>query len=153
VEVIDLVGTADRGTILGAVAGFAGRTPGPAEPFEPERLVIPVSGYLSDRMIPDAAGYFVIYPDRRRQLLSVEHYRNDGLLDAVIEGRTAAEAYTPVIDKGLVSRLDHAAYLGRELARAERSLKTGEPYVQDAAPEMSVRHACGGGTSCDTPSP
>ena len=34
----------------------------------------------------------------------------------------------------LVSRLDRAAYLGRELARAEHAMLTGGPYRQDAAP-------------------
>ena len=48
---------------------------------------------------------------------------------------TAAELYHPAIERGLVSRLDHAAYLGRELSRAEHSLISGEPYIQDAAPE------------------
>jgi tetrahydromethanopterin S-methyltransferase subunit A len=71
-------------------------------------------------------------------MLSLEHYRNDGLLDVVIEGSTAAELYTPAIDRYLISRLDHAAYLGRELARAEESLHSGEPYIQDAAPEMAT---------------
>jgi tetrahydromethanopterin S-methyltransferase subunit A len=42
------------------------------------------------------------------------------------------------IDRGLISRLDHAAYLGRELARAEESLRSGEPFVQDAAPEKPL---------------
>ena len=31
----------------------------------------------------------------------------------------------------LVSRLEHAAYLGRELARAELALATGADYIQD----------------------
>ncbi len=30
-----------------------------------------------------------------------------------------------------VSRLDHAAYLGREFMRAELALVTGQDYVQD----------------------
>ena len=38
------------------------------------------------------------------------------------------------IERKLLSRLDHATYLGRELARAERSLLSGEPYVQDRGP-------------------
>jgi tetrahydromethanopterin S-methyltransferase subunit A len=76
--------------------------------------------------------------DRERMLLSLEHYRDDGLLDTVIEGGTAAELYTPAIDRGLISRLDHAAYLGRELARAESSLHSGKPFVQDAAPELAA---------------
>ena len=88
-------------------------------------------------MVGDPAGYFVVYVDQARGILSLEHYRNDGLLDTVIEGGTAAELYTPAIDRGLISRLDHAAYLGRELARAELSLKSGELFVQDAAPELA----------------
>jgi tetrahydromethanopterin S-methyltransferase subunit A len=37
------------------------------------------------------------------------------------------------IDRNLLSRLDHAAYLGRELASAEGGLAPGDHYVQDAA--------------------
>ncbi len=76
----------------------------------------------------------MIHLDRARRLLSLEHYRTDGVLDAVIEGEEAAELYVPAIEKGLVSQLDHAAYLGQELARAERALRAGEHFVQDAAP-------------------
>ena len=32
---------------------------------------------------------------------------------------------------GCVSRLEHAAYLGRELQRAEEALRRGVAYVQD----------------------
>ena len=64
-------------------------------------------------MVPDPAGYFVVYVDQSRRLLSLEHYRNNGMLDTVIEGKSAAELYTPSIERNLVSSLDHAAYLGR----------------------------------------
>jgi hypothetical protein len=37
----------------------------------------------------------------------------------------------PVSTPPLVSRLEHAAYLGRELARAELALATGADYIQD----------------------
>jgi tetrahydromethanopterin S-methyltransferase subunit A len=57
------------------------------------------------------------------------------VLDTLIEGREAAELYIPAMDLHLVSRLEHAAYLGRELARAEHALRADTPYVQDAAPE------------------
>lgn len=40
------------------------------------------------------------------------------------------------IERKLLTRLDHAAYLGRELARAEQALSSGETYVQDGAPEL-----------------
>jgi tetrahydromethanopterin S-methyltransferase subunit A len=149
IEVVDLIGTTDVQEILNTVHTCAARHPGPADAFTPERLVAPLSGYLPRRMVPDPAGYFVIDVDHARHLISLEHYRQDGLLDRVIEGHQAAALYTPAIEKGLVSRLDHAAYLGRELARAEQALAAGPPYVQDAAPEAdsaSDGAACG----CDS---
>jgi tetrahydromethanopterin S-methyltransferase subunit A len=82
----------------------------------------------------DPAGFFVVYPDRRTKQLVVEHYTNAGVLDCVVEGPTPTGLYAEIVKRGLVSQLDHAAYLGRELATAERSLKTAEPYVQDRAP-------------------
>jgi dihydropteroate synthase len=36
-----------------------------------------------------------------------------------------------IIKKGLVSRVEHAAYLGAELQKAEISLKLGKNYLQD----------------------
>lgn len=137
VEVVDVIGTVDLDTVMTAVGACAARQPGPAEIFAAESVMTPLTGYLPSRLISDPAGYFVIYVDRPRHRLSLEHYRNEGLLDAVINGDTAAEVYTPAIERGLLSRLDHAAYLGRELARAERALMRDEPYIQDAAPESA----------------
>jgi tetrahydromethanopterin S-methyltransferase subunit A len=138
VEVVDLIGTARRPEILEAARACASRRPGPSEPFSPERMVPRLAGHLPERMIPDPAGYFVVYVNAPRRLLSLEHYRNDGTLDFIVEGRTPAEVYTPAIEAGLVSRLDHAAYLGRELARAEQALLTGRRYRQDGAAERAA---------------
>ncbi|MEM3426463.1 MAG: DUF4346 domain-containing protein, partial [Thermoproteota archaeon] len=41
--------------------------------------------------------------------------------------------YRRILNENLVSRLDHAAYLGKELTRAEIALREGKPYVQDKA--------------------
>lgn len=46
------------------------------------------------------------------------------------------------MDAGLLTRLDHAAYLGRELAGAETALAPGDPYIQDAAPEQPCGPSC-----------
>lgn len=140
VEVIDLIGETEAGKVIAAARWCAARNPGAASPFAAGPIVAATPGYLPARMVSDPAGYLVIYVDRDRGMLSLEHYLNDGLLDAVIEGASAAELYTPAIERGLISRLDHAAYLGRELARAEESLKSGEPFVQDAAPELAPPH-------------
>lgn len=138
VEVVDLIGQTDLPKIITMAQACAARNPGPAPAFHQAQVIAPIPGHLPSRMAPDPAGYFVVYADRSRGVLSLEHYSTDGVLDAVIEGRAAAELYTPVIERGLLSRLDHAAYLGRELARAEESLRSGEPYIQDAAPELAA---------------
>lgn len=149
VEVMDMVGNERVEEILRQAEGCADRYPGPAEPFAPERAVSTLTGYLPEHMVSDPNGYFVVYVDRDRGRILLEHYRNDGTLDVVVEGRSAAELYTPVVERGLISRLDHAAYLGHELARAEHALRSGEPYVQDAAPEVAT--ACPPTSGCCAP--
>ena len=159
IEIVNRIGETSVRDILDTAKRCGARNPGPAAMFAGTRSVATVAGYLPERMISDPAGYFVVYPDRGRGLLMLEHYRNDGVLDAVIEGGSPAEVYIPAIEKGLVSRLDHAAYLGKELARAGQALLKGGTYVQDAAPELgsalrvakelSIEPAgCGCGSSC-----
>ena len=46
-------------------------------------------------------------------------------------GRNARDLVNSLVDLGLVGRLDHAAYLGRELQKAETALRLGRDYVQD----------------------
>lgn len=137
VEVVDLVGELNPDLILSVVHHCAERWPGAADPVPSAFSIRPLPGHLPERMISDPAGYFVVYVDRLRGTLSLEHFGNDGVLDGIYEAGTAAELYTPVIEEGLVTRLDHAAYLGRELARAEDALKNDKHYIQDGAPELT----------------
>ena len=51
--------------------------------------------------------------------------------DLVIVGHSAKEVYEEIITKELVSRMEHAAYLGSELQKAEIAMLTGKEYVQD----------------------
>ncbi|MFN3384446.1 MAG: dihydropteroate synthase-like protein [Archaeoglobaceae archaeon] len=48
-----------------------------------------------------------------------------------IAGERAKEIIDTILKLGLVSRLDHAAYLGRELMKAEIALRLGKNYIQD----------------------
>ncbi|MCD4767926.1 MAG: dihydropteroate synthase-like protein [Methanosarcinales archaeon] len=48
-----------------------------------------------------------------------------------IVGDNAKEVLDTALDLGLVSRLDHAAYLGSELMKAELAIKLGRSYSQD----------------------
>lgn len=136
VELVDLIGCSEVETILETFRACVKRNPGLAEGFEQDAIhqkqVETVEGYVPDRMITDPLGYFIIEADHPRGLMTVEHYTNQGVFDWQVEGKTAQSIYTPILDSNLVSRLDHAAYLGRELARGEAALKSGQPYVQDA---------------------
>ena len=48
-----------------------------------------------------------------------------------VAGKRARDVLNTLIDRGLIGRLDHAGYLGRELERAEIALRLGRSYIQD----------------------
>ncbi|MHB1291267.1 MAG: DUF4346 domain-containing protein, partial [Sulfuricella sp.] len=158
-QVVDMIGTTDIEAIAGKVAELAANDPGPSEEIVAATASVPIQQAVEPaHLIADPNGYVVIYPDRRRRLLVLEHYANTGVLTRVIEGATSTALYGAVIAQDLISRLDHAAYLGRELARAEYALATGDAYVQDRAPgdEEATASACAAGASCGcaaSPSP
>jgi tetrahydromethanopterin S-methyltransferase subunit A len=85
------------------------------------------------RLQLDRAGFFVVLPQPQKGLIICEHYENNGRLAHIIEGKQAALIAATVVERGLVTQLDHAAYLGRELAKAEAALQSGVTYEQDAA--------------------
>ena len=112
---------------------------------------------LSKRFIAlDPCGYFLIRIDSQQQELVAEHYGNtiddQGLArdpesgevircqgagprtpTAIYRGRTAKELGMLLTEgeEVLLSRLDHALYLGRELEKAQRCLDSGDLYIQD----------------------
>ena len=151
IEVVDNIGHDNLPSLLEAIASCAARDAGEAQDAG-SASVIParIRGRVPERMTLDPMGWFVVDPDRRTGRLLVEHYTNAGVLDAVIEADDAASAYSTAIERGLVTRLDHAAYLGKELARAEEALRSGDPYVQDAAPEQPAASPAGSGCGCET---
>lgn len=152
VKVYDRIGSVDAGMIVDLARKCRQETQDPVEPWAGEAAVPVIAARLPQRTVQDPAGYFVIYVDRARGLLSLEHYRNDGVLDTIIEGREAVQVFTPALEGNLISRVDHAAYLGRELTRAEMALYNGQPYRQDAAPEVAVC-GCGSGKQCSSVPP
>jgi len=135
VQVIEQIGNTDVTTLRNLIAESAGNDPGPFADAPSDVIPVPIEAAQEPgKLVLDPAGYFVIYPDRGPQRLVLEHYSNRGVLDRMLTASSAAALYTSVIEAGLVSRLDHAAYLGRELARAEHALQSGDNYVQDRAP-------------------
>ena len=81
----------------------------------------------------DKAGYFVIIPSKKNGTILVEHYSYDNKKLRKIEGKNGRDIYFTIINNKWVTELSHAAYLGKELARAEMSIKKGFKFVQDGA--------------------
>jgi len=81
----------------------------------------------------DKAGYFVILPQKDKANILVEHYSYDNKLIRKIEGKSSRDIYLTIVSNNWVTDLGHAAYLGKELSRAELSIKEGYRFVQDGA--------------------
>jgi len=106
----------------------------------------------------DPAGYFLIHARHAECAIVVEHYCNSinaqglacdprtgdvipctgyvpPLPPRTFRGATAKAVAVAILEaegaEGCCSRLEHAAYLGRELQRAEQALRSGVAYVQD----------------------
>ena len=112
---------------------------------------------LSQRdIILDPYGYFIIKIDLINEKIVVEHYLNNidknGIAldpltnkpiqcdkqnkreyNQIFEGNTAKEIGILITEKNnnLISKLDHALYLGRELQKAEECLLKNNEYIQD----------------------
>jgi tetrahydromethanopterin S-methyltransferase subunit A len=133
VELVSYIGETSPQVLSERARHAAAAAPGPLEGERIEVSIPVVTASEPRKLTLDPAGYFVVYPDRALGRLLLEHFTKAGVLDCVIEGPSPSAVYGAAIERGLLTRLDHAAYLGRELARAERSLVSGEPYTQDRA--------------------
>ena len=112
---------------------------------------------LSQRdIVLDLSGYFIIKIDQVNKKIVVEHYLNNiddkGIAldpitnkpiqcdkqnkrqyNKIFEGNTAKEIGILITEKNtnLISKFDHALYLGRELQKAEECLLKDHEYIQD----------------------
>jgi len=79
----------------------------------------------------DKLGWYKILVDRMNDDIVALHFDKSESPDAVVRGKNAREVYQTIIREGLVGNLDHAAYLGKELHKAELAVLLGRSYVQD----------------------
>jgi dihydropteroate synthase-like protein len=82
----------------------------------------------------DPKGVFRIIVDHNAETIVALHFATAEAdkPSNIVKGVTAETVYAKIVKMGLVTRLDHAAYLGNELAKAEVALKTGKEYIQDS---------------------
>lgn len=164
VEVIDLIGVVDAETIiaraaeLGTVAPTVSGDPSEADHGEASPIAAPAPDHgeaptehviasrdPAEAWVYDPAGYFLVFVDEAHQQLRVEQYDQGHRRLRVIWGRQAPEIEQTIVRLGLVTLLPHAAYLGRELGRAESALRLGLPYEQDRP--LTSSEPPSGGTS------
>ncbi|QEE15973.2 dihydropteroate synthase-like protein [Promethearchaeum syntrophicum] len=89
--------------------------------------------FIDQPAIMDPKGYFKIYIDEKKKQIMITHFNNSvNFKDATLTlvGDNAESLYKMIIKSNLVSKLDHAAYLGKELIKAELALKLGMSYIQ-----------------------
>lgn len=105
----------------------------------------------------DPGGYFIIYLEQEKDLICAKHFTNvindQGLAvdpatgkvipakgkvaresTTLFQGHTAKQVCVEIFERDdicPVTLIDHAAYLGRELQRAEWSLVNHQEYIQD----------------------
>lgn len=87
----------------------------------------------SDEYSADPKGCFKILLDRDKGEIVLLHYHRTNLdkPNLIIRGKKAADVYKTAVKKGLLSTVEHAAYLGAEVEKAEVALKLGRSYIQD----------------------
>ena len=136
VQVIDMIGETDAAVIV-ARAGELSASPSGELAVSAVSAEAPTVERIAATRDPqaaweyDPAGYFLIFVDRPHQQLRAEQYSQEHQLLCIIEGAAAAEIGQTIVRRGLVKLLQHAVYLGRELARAEAALTLGLDYEQD----------------------
>lgn len=79
----------------------------------------------------DPKGYFLIRIDSKNGIIEAGHCMERNIVDTKITGKNAVELFNTIIREHLLGSLQHAAYLGKELYKAELALKHKSKYVQD----------------------
>lgn len=87
-----------------------------------------IKAVADGKFIPDTKGSFkIIVEDNTIKAVLYKDY----VKTCVISGTTARAIYEEILRRDLISRMEHSAYLGMELEKAEIALKLDKTYIQD----------------------
>jgi tetrahydromethanopterin S-methyltransferase subunit A len=148
VELVDCTGELDVTRLSAAVRDLSARGVAPFEPGEavvedpsaqregaidvpPSTFAIIRPGGKREPLAYDPKGFFVIDVDRDRREIVCRHFLPDNTPAHEMRGRSAGTMLLGLVREGLISQLNHAGYLGGELAKAEAALQLGLRYEQD----------------------
>ena len=76
----------------------------------------------------DPKGYFSIRIHKNRIQVGLVNKKNEMI--KIIEGKKATDILHEIIKRKMISRLDHAYYMGIKLERAEYCLKNKKNFIQ-----------------------
>ena len=152
VEIVDLIDCEDVEKVIDHVCDCHQKNLGEFESAIKFEQMKPIDAYHEEAkdVVLDPKGFFIIAIDKSKGEIIVEHYQSEWDEEAVknysgdwkactksqklnktIRGKTAAEISHTILREGLVSRFEHAAYIGRELQKAESALKNNLTYEQE----------------------
>ncbi len=83
----------------------------------------------NDYLELDSNGYFLFEIEDEEIYAGLVNENNEMTL--ILRGKRAIDLFKAIINKKLVSSLDHAAYIGYELGKAEECLRKNKKYLQD----------------------
>ena len=134
IDIIDEIGTLEINKLTEIVQSYSSTQKSNALSFSSNVVspkVIVAKTRNNREWIHDPEGFFLVLIDRDAKIIVCEYYSQEGVLSEIIRGENAEDISNTIIKRGCLSRLDHAAYLGRELAKAETALNLSVPYKQD----------------------
>lgn len=134
IKTIDLIGCKDMEKIMNHISECEKNNPGTfKEAVKVKEVEDIIANHDEREFVQDPLGFFTISIKPETKEIVCEHYTTKKEFHCRIIGKNAEEISATISRLGLVSRVDHAAYLGRELQKAEIALKKNLPYEQDDA--------------------
>ncbi len=136
VELVDMIEEEDAAKIAGRARELNSSNPGA---FSGNVSIKEIETINADYDVDKEAtadssldgSFFTILVDRQNKRIVVEYYTKDKKLNKRISGTKAEVIAGTIVRLGLVKGLYHAAYLGKELKKAEIALRLGKDYEQD----------------------
>lgn len=87
-----------------------------------------ITAVADGKFIPDPRGSFkIVVEDNLIKAILFVNYEKE----LVITSTSARAIYEEILRRDYISRLEHAAYMGMELEKAEIALKLNKKYIQD----------------------
>ena len=89
---------------------------------------VKAKSWNEDNINLDPKGYFLIRIYKNKIQAGLVNKKNE--MTTIIEGKKAVDVLHEMIKRKMISRLDHAYYMGIKLERAEYCLKNKKKFVQ-----------------------